>query len=69
MFEWLAHNLLWKEPPAVAMEKEFKMQRVRFGGCALGLRASAGAQIRKPWAFSTNSPTVQIRLAAYLCDG
>ena len=34
IFEWPAHNRLWREPMVVAMEREFKMQRVRFDGCA-----------------------------------
>ena len=40
VFEWPAFNRLWKEPSVLAMEKQFKMQRVRFDGCALGLKLS-----------------------------
>ena len=26
VFEWSAHNRLWREAPVLAMEKEFKLQ-------------------------------------------
>jgi hypothetical protein len=65
----LPHSRLWKEPSVLAMEKEFKMQRVRFDGCALGLKSSEGAPIYKPWAFSTNCPAITLRFAKNRCDG
>ena len=61
VFEWPAHSRLWKEPPALAMEKEFKMQRVRPDERALGLQARDGTRIMKPWAFSQHSGRIQVR--------
>jgi hypothetical protein len=45
------------------------MQRVRFDGCALGLKSSDGAPIYKPWTFSTNCPAITLRFAKNRCDG
>ena len=69
VFEWPAFNRLWKEPSVLAMEKEFKTQRVRFDGCALGLKSSEGAPIYKPWTFSTKCPAITLRLAKNRCGG
>ena len=69
IFEWPAHNRLWRQALVVNMEREFKMQRVRFDGCALGLASDDGALVHKPWAFSTNCPLIREAFAACRCDG
>ena len=45
------------------------MQRVRFDGCALGLKSSDGAPMYKPWTFSTNWPAITLRFAKNRRDG
>ena len=69
MFEWPAHNRLWREPPVAAMEREFKMQRVRFEGCSMCLTTLDGTKILKPWALSTKCPKVREKPAQYRCNG
>ena len=55
--EWGAYNMLWNNQRIVELINSLGLKRVRFDGCALGLRdPKTQKYIRKPRAFSTTLP-------------
>ena len=56
MFEWPQINDLWAQSKVKEMIKLFKLKRVTFNGCRLGLVSPEGAPLLKPWAVETNCP-------------
>ena len=48
---------------------ELQLEKIKFDGCALGLRSDDNDPIRKPWSVATNNGNIFRAFAKYSCPG
>ena len=59
VFEWPAHNLLWKQKCVKKMINRFKLGKVYFNGCMFGLPSIQGNYLFKLWMSCSTMPQIR----------
>ena len=49
--------------------EELQLEKIKFEGCALGLRSDYNDPIRKPWSVATNNGHIFLAFVKYSCPG
>ena len=69
IFEWPQGCALWSQPKIKQMIQEFDLKLTNFHGCSLGLRASDGNLIKKPWRLASNVSRIMEAFSKHQCSG
>jgi len=66
-WEWPTVCTWWKRREVVRIVKKFRLVKVDFNGCMLGLKSPKGNPIFKKWTVATNSPEIVDALSGCKC--
>ena len=67
--EWPSGCDYWRYRIVQEFFEELQLERVKFDGCALGLRSDHNDPSRKPWSVATNNGHIFRAFAKYSCPG
>ena len=67
--EWPSGCDYWRYHIVQEFFAELQLEKIKFDGCALGLRSDSNDPIRKPWSVATNNGHIFRAFAKYTCPG
>ena len=67
--EWPSGCDYWKYHIVIKFFEELQLTKIRFDGCALGLRSDHDCPIKKPWSIATNNGHIYRAFSKYSCPG
>ena len=67
--EWPSGCDYWRYHIVQEFFEELQLEKIKFEGCALGLRSDYNDPIRKPWCVATNNGHIFRAFAKYPCPG
>ena len=67
-FEWPRYSIGWNLIPLQGLEMRLGMVRVALDGCMVGVKATTGEKIKKPWQITTTNMSLVNALKHRLCN-
>ena len=67
--EWPTGCDYWNYHIVIKFFDEIQLEKIKFDGCALGLRSDNNDPIRKPWTVATNNGHIFRAFSKYSCPG
>ncbi|CAE7231161.1 unnamed protein product [Symbiodinium sp. CCMP2592] len=67
-FEWPRYSDSWKRPDVKEFFKDPRFKVVDFDGCMLGVSASGGQPVKKPWRLMTTSASIVSAFEGITCN-